>query len=68
MEAVAKVPLGDVRLEDAKDAVEDSSWFFITMPPVLFHYRLSIAEYWALRTYEHRLMVDYLVEKGLLDG
>ncbi len=68
MEAYARVPLGDVRLEDAKDAVEDPTWFYRTMPHVLFHFRLTPSEYWALRVHEHGLMVDFLIEKGLYGG
>lgn len=60
-----RVSLPDVVLSDAVNLVDDPSYWDETMPPVLFHYRMSVADYWNLTVHQHRLLVDYLTARGL---
>jgi hypothetical protein len=63
MDAVAKIPIGDLTLEEAYNQVEDPSYWSETMPVVLFHF--SIGDYWQLRVSEHAALLDFLTERGL---
>lgn len=66
MEGVfVRIPLPDVVLSDAVNLVEDPSFWDETMPPVLFHYRMSVTDYWSLTVKQHRLLVDFLIARGL---
>jgi hypothetical protein len=62
----ARIPLGEVTLAEAVNVVEDPSFWYDTMPPVLFHF--SIADYWELTVGDHRRLVDFLIDRGLVDG
>ena len=64
----ARIPIAELTLEDAYQATEDASFWDATMPPVLFHYQLSVADYYKLTVYQHRLLVDYLANQGLISG
>ena len=63
MDAVAKIPIGQLTLEEARGVVEDPSYWVDTLPVVLFHY--SVSDYWGLTVDEHNSLIDYLVERGL---
>lgn len=68
VEAVAEVPLGDLPLYLARDAVEDASWWWQTMPAILMHYPAqvsSVEAYWRLLVAEHAVMVTHLQRLGL---
>lgn len=60
----ARIPIGELTLRDAYNAVEDASFWDETMPPILYHYRLGVGDYYELTVLQHRLLFDYLVEKG----
>ena len=62
----AKIPLQDVTLLEAADLVNDPSFFEDTRIPILFHFpQVGLADYWDLKVGDHRLMVDYLIGRGL---
>lgn len=60
-----RIPLPDCLLSDAMNLVDDPSYWEDTMPAVLLHYRMTLPDYWSLTVHQHRLLVDYLVARGL---
>lgn len=64
----ARIPIDELTLTDAYEAVEDASYFDLTMPAVLYHYSLTLEDYGRLTVYQHRLLVDFLEQQGLVDG
>lgn len=65
----ARIPLEDVKLNEAADLVDDPGWFEKTRVPVLFHFpQIGFDGYWDLTVGEHRKLVDFLVASGLLSG
>jgi hypothetical protein len=66
MEGHIKIPLPEVSLLEAANAVEDASYWDRTMPAVLYFYKITVADYWSLTVYQHRLLWDWLVEGGMV--
>lgn len=64
----ARISIDELTLADAYQAVEDPSWWDETMPPILYHYRLSIEDYGRLTVFQHRLLYDWLAKKGVVDA
>lgn len=62
----AKIRIDELTVADAYQAVEDPSFWDETMPPVLYHYRLSLEDYERLTVYQHRLLCEWLAEKGVI--
>lgn len=63
----ARIPLADVTLAEAKDLVDDSTWFEQTRIPVLYHFpQVTIDGYWDLSVGDHRELVRYLEARGLI--
>ena len=66
METHARIPIADLTLTEARDLVDDDSFWWDTMAAVLHRYpQIGPATYWELTVREHRLLVDYLVASGL---
>ena len=64
-----RIPLADLTLDEARDLVEDASWFDRMRMPILFHFpQVGVDDYWQLRVGTHGEMVAYLVGLGLTDG
>jgi len=61
----ARIPISELTLEDAYAAVEDVSYWDETMPVVLHQFNIGVGDYYKLTVHQHRLLVDYLVEKGI---
>lgn len=65
----ARIPVLDLSLAEAREVIEDSSWFDKTRMPVLFHFpQVTVDGYWDLKVKDHTEMVAYLVDRGLFDG
>lgn len=63
----ARIPLADVTLAEAKDLVEDATFFENTRLAVLFHFpQISFDDYWSLPVGEHAMICVFLNERGLL--
>lgn len=62
----ARIPLDEVTLAEAAEIVEDASFFHQTRIPILFHFNLSLADYWSLTVGDHREMVEFLTVRGLV--
>ena len=63
----ARIPIGELSIEEAYDQVEDPSFWDDTMPAIMFHF--SVGDYWKLRVVEHRRLYDFLIERGAItDG
>jgi hypothetical protein len=60
-----RIHLPDVVLSDAVNLVEDPVFWDETMPPVLHHFHMNLNDYWSLTVRQHRLLVDYLIARGL---
>lgn len=63
-----RTPLPDVTVEEAYGHVEDPSYWDDTMAPILHHFNLSLGDYGKLTVYQHRLLFEYLVGRGLADA
>ena len=67
MDGHARIPIADLTLAEAADVVEDDTWWWDTMPPILHQFpQITPAGYWELTVREHRLLVDYLVASKLI--
>lgn len=67
--AYARIPILDLTLEEAKDIVEDGSFFDNTRLAVLFHFpQIGLDDYWQLRVGDHYEIVRFLEGRGLLGG
>ena len=66
MEAFVKVPPDLCPLSLAYQAVDDPSYWDTTMPAILFFYKMSVADYWSLTVYQHRLLWEWLVNSGMV--
>ena len=65
----ARIPINELTLEDAYAAVEDVTFWDETMPPILYHFKgIGVADYYRLTVAQHRLLYDFLVGKGIVDG
>lgn len=63
----ARIPLADVTLAEAKDLVDDPTFFDETRMAVLHHFpQVSVDGYQELTVGDHRQMVDYLTARGLV--
>ena len=66
METHARIPIADLTLTEARDLVDDDSFWWDTMAAVLHRFpQITVEAYWGLTVREHRLLVDYLVASGL---
>ncbi len=63
----ARIPIGDLSLEDAYAAVDDVTFWDETMPPILYHFKMGVADYYQLTVGQHRLLYDFLIRQGVID-
>jgi len=69
MEGYAKIPIQELVLSEAVNVVDDASYWDTTMPALLYFYKITVADYWSLTVYQHRLLWDWLVNAGMVkDG
>lgn len=64
--AFAKIPLGELTLSEAASVVDDPGYWDETLPPILYFYKMSVADYWQLTVKQHRLLADWLASSGLV--
>lgn len=63
----ARIQLADVTLAEARDLVDDPTFFDTTRMAVLHPFpQVSLDGYEGLSVGDHRQMVDYLTAKGLI--
>lgn len=61
-----RIPLDDASLAEARELVEDASFYEDTRIPILFHFpQVTVDGYWDLTVGDHRKLVEYLNAKGL---
>jgi hypothetical protein len=63
-----RINIGDASLREAYDQTDDPSFWDEAMPPILYHYRLTVAEYWELTVAEHRRLFDWLIQIGAINA
>lgn len=57
----ARIPIGDLTVEQARGAVEDDTFWDQTMPAVLHAFpQLTRSDYEQLTVFQHRLFVEFV--------
>ena len=64
----ARIPIGELTLEDAYSAVDDVTFWDESMPQILYHFHIGVDDYYRLSVYQHRLLYDFLIRQGVIDG
>lgn len=70
-EVVTKtIPYSDLTISEAAEAAADGhKWWVQTMPAILYHFGLSLSEYWdSLTVAEHAHMIEFLQRSDLIGG
>jgi hypothetical protein len=63
-----RIPLGEATLAEARELVEDPSFWEETRLPILYRYAIRPDEYWDLTVSQHAELHHYLVIRGDIDA